>query len=86
MNTPDSQKIIQRFFDAIYFLKAEKRIRGKATFTREYGIDRWNFNKLEKNPSSDIFQPAWLTYLVRDYGISARWLLTGKGDIMSKTK
>lgn len=86
MNTADSQKIVQRFFDALYYLKSERVIRGKATFTKAYGIDRWNLNRLEKNPSSDIFQPAWLTYLVRDYNISARWLLTGRGDIISKTK
>lgn len=84
MNTEDSQKIVKRFFDALYYLKTIGKIRGKATFTKEYGIDRWNLNKLEKNPASDIFQPAWLNYLVRDYNISARWLLTGFGNIEGK--
>lgn len=37
-------------------------------------------NTLEKNLSSDIFQTAWLTYLVKDYGINAHWLLTGDGN------
>lgn len=31
--------------------------------------------------SRDIFQPAWLTYLVRDFGVSAAWLLTGVGGM-----
>ncbi len=39
-------------------------------------------NTLEKDPSRDIFQAAWLTYLVNDYGVSATWLLTGRGDIL----
>lgn len=86
MNTPDSQQIIQRFFDAIYYLKANKEIRGKATFTKEYGIDRWNLLKLEKDMSRGIFQPAWLTYLVKDFGISSQWLLTGAGPIKKPTK
>lgn len=81
MQSIDSQQIVQRFFEALYYLKAQKTIRGKQTFTRRYGINRWNLNTLEKDPERDMFQPAWLTYLVRDYGISATWLLTGAGDI-----
>jgi len=82
MQTPDSQIIVKRFFEALYRLKELGVIRGKQTFTNKYGIDRWNLNKLEKDPDRDIFQPAWLTYLVNDYGISPEWLLTGKGDIV----
>ena len=80
MQTADSQRVIRRFFEAIQRLKAEKKIRGKQTFTREHNINRWNMNSLEKEPSRDIFQAAWLTYLVDDYGISAHWLLTGRGS------
>lgn len=86
MQTPDSQKVISRFFQALYYLKSERVIRGKQTFTSRYGINRWNMNTLEKDMARDIFQTAWLTYLVNDYGISAEWLLTGKGDICSKKK
>lgn len=86
MNTPDSQEIIKRFFTALYYLKDTKAIRGKGTFIQQYGIDRRNLQKLEKDPSRDIFQPAWLNYLVRDYGISATWLLTGRGEIIRHDK
>ena len=80
MQTEDSQKIVRRFFEALYRLKDDGQIRGKKTFTREFDINRWNLNKLEKNLASDIFQPAWLTYIVKEYKVSARWLLTGEGD------
>lgn len=83
MQTADSQKVIRRFFQALQYLKDTKVIRGKQTFTRTYGINRWNMHTLEKNPQSDIFQTAWLTYLVQDFGVSAQWLLTGRGDMMS---
>ncbi|MDD5950601.1 MAG: hypothetical protein PUC53_01840 [Bacteroidales bacterium] len=86
MNTPDSQAVVQRFFQALYYLKAENIIRGKQTFTSKYGINRWNLNSLEKDPSSNIFQVAWLGYLVKDFGVSSRWLLTGQGNILAKGK
>ena len=82
MQTEDSQKIIGRFFEALAYLKECKMIRGKQTFTRAHDINRWNMNTLQKDMSRDIFQPAWLTYLVNDYGVSATWLLTGRGDIL----
>ena len=61
-------------------MKDDGKIRGKQTFTREFDINRWNLNSLEKDMSRDIFQPAWLSYLVREYKVSPRWLLTGEGD------
>ncbi len=86
MQTEESQKTVKRFFEAIYALKDKKIIRGKQTFTRRYGINRWNFNTLEKEPHRDIFQIAWLTYLISDYNVSAEWLLTGKGEMFVKKK
>ena len=84
MQTTESQAIIRRFFEALYALKARKDIRGKQTFTNQYGINRWNLNTLEKEPERDIFQVSWLSFLVRDYGVSPMWLLTGFGDFYTK--
>lgn len=86
MQTTESQEVIRRFFQALYALKEKRVIRGKQTFTKRYGINRWNMNTLEKEPERDIFQTAWLTYLVRDYGLSSRWLLTGQGDMFAAQK
>ena len=83
MQTPDSQEIVKRFFLALQYLKDEKLIRGKQTFTTKYNINRWNLNTLQKEPERDIFQTAWLTYLVCDYNISAHWLLTGEGTVFT---
>lgn len=86
MQTEDSQKVVRRFFEALHYLKDQKIIRGKQTFTTRFNINRWNLNSLEKDPSRDIFQPAWLTYLVNEYGVSATWLLTGRGEILKFKK
>lgn len=84
MQTTDSQKIVARFFAALQYLKETKTIRGKQTFTRRYNINRWNLLTLEKDNSRDIFQPAWLAYLVQDFGISSEWLLTGRGTMTAQ--
>lgn len=59
-------------------------IRGVATFTNQHDINRRNFCTVRKRPESDMFQVAWLTYLVRDFGVSAHWLITGFGDMFSR--
>lgn len=84
MNNPESIKIIERFYEAIDFLKASKRIRGIQTFTTKYNVNKRNFYTVRKNPESDMFQLIWIAYLINDYGISAEWLMTGKGGMLSK--
>jgi len=84
MQTPESQQIVGRFFEALNMLIESKKIRGKQTFIKKYGINRWNLLTLEKDNSRDIFQVAWLSHMVKDFNISAEWLLTGKGGMFNK--
>ena len=84
MQTPDTIKLVTRFFDALQALKEAKKIRGVQTFTNKYDIDRRNLLKMRANPENYTFQASWLTYLVQDYGVSARWLLTGEGNIFGR--
>jgi hypothetical protein len=79
MQNEEGQKIVARFFEVIYDLKKRRNIRGKRTFTQYYGINAGNFWQLEQDKSRDILQLVWLSYLVRDFNVSAEWLLTGKG-------
>ncbi len=81
MQTPDSQIITKRFFEALKMIIKNKIIRGKQTFTAQYNINRWYFTMIQKEMTQDGFQMAWLTYLVRDFMISPRWLLTGEGEM-----
>lgn len=85
MQTEDSIQLVNRFFGALDALKETKKIRGVQTFTNKYDIDRRNLLKMRANPETYTFQAAWLMYLVQDYGVSARWLLTGKGNIFGRS-
>lgn len=86
MQSEEGAKITKRFFEALYELKNRRIIRGKQTFTDRYGINRWNLNALEKGQGTqNSVQLDWLTYIVRDYGISGRWLLTGEGEMFART-
>lgn len=84
MQSATSQAVIRRFFVAVRTLIEQKRLRGIQTFTRRYGINRRNFLTLEKQPERDMFQLEWFTALVRDWGVSARWLLTGDGEMFGE--
>jgi len=83
MNNPESIGIIKRFYEAMDMLIAGKIIRGKKTFTDRYGINRWNFNTVRQKPESDMFQLVWIAYIVSDFGISAEWIMTGKGGMFA---
>lgn len=84
MQSATSQAVIRRFFVAVRTLIEQKRLRGLQTFTRRYGINRRNFLTLEKQPERDMFQLEWFAALVRDWGVSARWLLTGDGEMFGE--
>ena len=74
-------ELTERFFSALETLIQQNRIRGFGTFINEHGIDRRNFYKA-KDFSLRI-KPEWLVYLVRDYNVSAEWLMMGRGGMFN---
>ena len=84
MQNRDSEDIVGRFFLAVETMKRDRVLGGLTPFCTRYGIDKRNLYKLREDKSRDIFQVAWLGYLVRDFGVSADWLLAGTGDFYRK--
>ena len=81
MNTPVSKQIIQRFYDSLDAIIAMRKIRGVNTYCRLYEIDRRNFIAQRKDLDRGWFQVSWLYPMVKEYGVSAKWLLSGSGKM-----
>ena len=79
---PEGVAITKRFFLALETLQMQKKIRGLRTFTERYGLNYWNVNTLKAEPERRLLKTECLTYLVRDYGVSAEWLILGTGPMM----
>jgi len=84
MNTTVSKQIMERFYSALDAIIESKKIRGVNTYCRLYEIDRRNFIAQRKDLDRGWFQVSWLQPMVREYGVSARWLLTGVGKMFAK--
>lgn len=83
MNNPVSKQIISRFYEALDAIIAQKKIRGVNTYCRLYEIDRRNLLAQRKDLERGWFQVSWLVPMVKEYGISSSWLLTGSGSMFA---
>lgn len=79
-----NSEIVQRFYQAFELLKQMKLIKNTKSFSEKYNINRGNFITVSKKTTSKMFNLCWLSYLVKDYNVSAEWLLTGVGDMLKK--
>lgn len=83
---PEGVAITKRFFMALEYLQAKRVIRGLKTFTDRYSLNYWNMQTLKGEPERRVLKSECLTFLVRDYGVSADWLLTGVGPMMREAQ
>lgn len=85
-NTVISKQIMERFYSALDAIIAMKKIRGVNTYCRLNNIDRRNFIAQRKDLERGWFQLSWLYPMVKEYGVSAKWLLTGFGRMFEEQK
>ena len=79
MNTAVSKSIMERFYSSLDAIIAKGDIRGVNTYCVKYDIDRRNLIANRKDLDRGWFQVSWLYPMVKDFGVSAEWLLTGTG-------
>lgn len=84
MNTAISKQIMERFYCALDAIVAMKRIRGVNTYCRLYEIDRRDLIANRKDLDRGWFQVSWLQPMIINYGVNAKWLLTGTGKMFDE--
>lgn len=82
MTHSTSIQINTRFFSALETLKQLGIISSRKEFCLRYGIDPGNLTRLRREPERE-FELAYLSYVVNDYNVSADWLLTGRGKMIT---
>ena len=74
----DISTITDRWFQAYGDLVETGRV-SQRQMCRELDVDRRNFCQQARDHSRRILRVEWLALLVTKYGVSADWLLTGRG-------
>lgn len=74
-----NEDIVARFYMALDALYAMGEIRFFADFEREANIRHSSLYKQRLDHSRKFIQPYWLAALVEHHGVSADWLLRGRG-------
>ena len=81
--SPSTLQINDRFFEAIALLKRRRELGGLNGFAKKYGVVLGNLYTI-KSQRQGAIKTEYLMFLVRDYGISGDWLLTGQGNMFKQ--
>ena len=75
----DNMTANDRFLQAYRELIDIGKVSSRREFCKEIGIDRRNFEKKLAGEWPGSIKPEYLAALVLRFGVSADWLLTGRG-------
>lgn len=86
-----AQELQSRFFEAFEILNGNGTIKSLQSFCEHYELHRPKYSNLrnhhtmpEDGTGYKFIDIDALSYLVTDYGISAEWLLTGRGGMFKQ--
>lgn len=86
--SPIAKAIQERFFEALNMLISNGTIKGLQTFCRDYHLHKAKYSRIrtamqetDKESPYKFIDIDALSYLVKDFNISADWLLIGKGGM-----
>lgn len=77
----DTLAIMDRYFIAVEACHKAKLLKPLSAYFAEIGVFKNNFYIQRKDRNRGYFEVGWITPLIRDCGISAKWILTGQGTM-----
>lgn len=75
--------IMRRFFEAVDAIKEYKRISNVQQYLDLIGVPKSHYYMQRKEIHRGFFEVGWIVPLVRNFGISSAWLLTGVGAMFN---
>lgn len=76
--------VMERFFSALDVVIQNKLIKNFSTYCTKYNIDRRHIYAQRRDLGKGYFEIGWAMPLLNDFGVSAQWLLTGKGMMFAQ--
>lgn len=81
-NSPEAIAITKRFFLAIDYLIATRKMRGLNTFAKKHNINYWNLRTVRDEPEKRVLKVEYIAYIVSDFKVCPEYILFGYGSIM----
>lgn len=81
--TPQTLGVLERFFAALDACVGVGLIKNPTRFCEDNGIDRRHYYAQRIDRNRGFFEASWMLPLLR-CGVSADWLLTGRGRMFKE--
>lgn len=86
---PRAIAIQERFFEALDYLIASKQLSGLKTFCDDNHLNRTKYSRIKNSLGKPLDAMVYklididaLAAICKDFGISAEWLLLGRGEML----
>ena len=80
----DTLNVMERFYVALEACKDCKVINSVSEYCEKNNIESAALYRQRKHRERGLFEIAWAVPLIRDCGVSARWLMTGVGSMFAQ--
>lgn len=80
----DTLNVMERFYVALETCKDCKVINSVSEYCEKNNIESAALYRQRKHRERGLFEIGWAVPLIRDCGVSARWLLTGVGSMFAQ--
>lgn len=80
----DTLNVMERFYAALEACKRLKVINSVSEYCEKNNIESAALYRQRKHRERGLFEIGWAVPLIRDCGVSARWLMTGVGSMFAQ--